>query len=142
MTTVLTNGVFDILHIGHIGLFEFCKSLGDWFIVLVNTDQSARRLKGEHRPINCLDDRIAMLEAITFVDEVFCFAEDSPLYKVDEIRPDIYVKGGDYTKEQLKTTPYVEAYGGEVVIYPFVEGKSTTDIIERVVGYAVSGDPS
>jgi rfaE bifunctional protein nucleotidyltransferase chain/domain len=146
MKKVLTNGIFDILHIGHIRLLQHCKSLGDHLTVLVNTDDSVMRLKGETRPINPLHERVEMLHALECVDEVLPFGMecegDSPRFMVAELQPDIYVKGGDYKKQQLRTTPVVEAYGGEVVIFPLVEGKSTTDIIERVVGYGVVTSPN
>lgn len=144
MRKVLTNGIFDILHVGHIRLLQYCKSLGDYLTVLINTDDSVMRLKGEKRPINPLHERVEVLQALKCVDEVIPFGcaaeEDSPRFMVAQLQPDVYVKGGDYKKEQLRTTPIVEAYGGEVRVFPFVEGKSTTDIIERVVGYGVIAD--
>jgi len=146
MKKVLTNGIFDILHIGHIRLLQYCKSLGDHLTVLVNTDASVVRLKGKTRPINPLHERVEVLNALECVDEVIPFGmeceDDSPRFMVAELKPDVYVKGGDYKKGQLRTTPVVEAYGGEVVIFPLVEEKTTTDIIERVVGYGVVTSPN
>lgn len=146
MVKVVTNGVFDILHVGHIRLLQHCKSLGDYLTVLVNTDDSAVRLKGANRPINPLHERVEVLQALECVDEVIPFGSavegDSPRFMVAQLQPDIYVKGGDYKKEQLRTTPYVEAYGGRVEIFPFVEEKSTTDIIERVISRGVTPIPN
>jgi D-beta-D-heptose 7-phosphate kinase / D-beta-D-heptose 1-phosphate adenosyltransferase len=133
---VFTNGCFDILHRGHVTLLNRAKGLGDVLIVGVNSDASVRRLKGATRPINSLDDRVKVLAALSYVDYVTTFDTDSPRELISEIRPDIYVKGGDYTRETLPETNLVESLGGAVCILPFVEDRSTTNLIARIRGAA------
>ncbi|WP_017317927.1 D-glycero-beta-D-manno-heptose 1-phosphate adenylyltransferase [Mastigocladopsis repens] len=130
---VFTNGCFDILHAGHVSYLQRAKALGDILIIGVNSDNSIRRLKGPTRPINPLEDRIQVLAALGCVDHLIAFEEDSPSHLIRKLRPDIYVKGGDYTKETLPETPVVEEYGGEIAFLPFVENRSTTKIIERIL---------
>ncbi len=129
---VFTNGCFDILHAGHVSYLQRAKALGDILIIGVNSDNSIRRLKGSTRPINPLEDRIQVLAALGCVDHLIAFEEDSPSHLIRQLRPDIYVKGGDYTKETLPETPVVEEYGGVIEFLPFVENRSTTKIIERI----------
>lgn len=129
---VFTNGCFDILHRGHVTLLNRAKALGDVLIVGVNSDEGIRRLKGPRRPINTLEDRMQVLAALSCIDHLVAFDDDSPREMIRAIRPDVYVKGGDYDRQTLPEAPLVEALGGEVRILPFVEDRSTTDIIERI----------
>lgn len=129
---VFTNGCFDILHVGHLRYLIEAKKLGDVLIVGVNSDDSVKRLKGEKRPINCEEERLEMLSGLKPVDYVIPFYEDTPEKLITELKPSIHVKGGDYLKEDLPETKIVESYGGEVKILPFVEGKSTTKILEKI----------
>lgn len=126
MIVVFTNGCFDIIHRGHIDYLNASRKLGDRLVVGVNSDESVRRLKGDSRPINCAEDRVAVLKALRCVSEVVVFDEDTPLNLIKKIRPTIVTKGGDYKPQQ------VVGYGlAQVVIIPFVEGRSTTRIIEH-----------
>lgn len=129
---VLTNGCFDILHVGHIRLLQQAKQQGDMLIVLVNSDESIKRLKGDTRPINCLLDRIEMLESIKWVDKVIPFTNDTPIDEIHSIRPDVLVKGGDYKIEDIVGAEFVQSYGGRVSIIPTVEGHSTTNILTKL----------
>jgi D-beta-D-heptose 7-phosphate kinase/D-beta-D-heptose 1-phosphate adenosyltransferase len=129
---VLTNGCFDILHRGHTTYLGRAKALGDVLVVGVNTDDSIRRLKGPTRPINALDDRVQVLAALSCVDLVVPFGEDTPHELVRAVRPDVFVKGGDYTRDRLPEAGLVEALGGEVRLLPMVEDRSTTGVIERI----------
>jgi D-beta-D-heptose 7-phosphate kinase / D-beta-D-heptose 1-phosphate adenosyltransferase len=129
---VFTNGCFDILHRGHIAYLSRAKSLGDTLVVGVNSDESVRRLKGPPRPINSLEDRLHVLAGLSAVDHLIAFGEDTPEEVIRRIRPDVFVKGGDYTEETLPEAALVRELGGEVKILPFVQDRSTTSIIERV----------
>ncbi len=129
---VFTNGCFDILHAGHVSYLNRARCLGDILIVGINSDASVSRLKGLSRPINPLLDRIQVLAALSCVDRLISFEEDSPINLIRLIRPDVYVKGGDYTKETLPEAPIVEALGGVVEILPFLENRSTSNIIKRI----------
>ena len=129
---VFANGCFDILHQGHIACLSRAKSLGDVLVVAVNTDDSVRRLKGPGRPINPLADRMQVLAALSCVDHVVPFDEETPARLIAVARPDVFVKGGDYTVETLPEANLVEELGGEVQIVPHVEDRSTTSVIERV----------
>lgn len=129
---VFTNGCFDILHVGHLRYMEEAKRQGDILIVGVNSDSSVRRLKGETRPINSEMDRAEMLSGLKAVDFTIIFQEDTPMELIDELKPSIHVKGGDYKKEDLPETVIVEKNGGEVRILSFTQGKSTTNIINRI----------
>lgn len=132
---VFTNGVFDILHAGHVQYLERARALGDVLVVGINSDESVRLLgKGPNRPINPAEDRAAVLKALRSVDFVIEFGEDTPERLIAELRPDIHVKGGDYTEDQLPEAKIVRSYGGEVVIMPFLDGRSTTKIIEKLEG--------
>ncbi len=129
---VFTNGCFDLLHRGHIDYLNNAKALGDVLIVGLNSDASVRRLKGEPRPISSLEDRIQVLSALSCVDHIVVFEEDTPANLIQLVRPDIYVKGGDYTRATLPEAALVESLGGRVEILPYLHDHSTTSIIERI----------
>lgn len=129
---VFTNGCFDILHAGHVSFLQQARALGDVLIVGVNSDDSVRRLKGETRPINNQADRVAVLAALEAVDHVVLFDEDTPERLISQLCPDVHVKGSDYSIEHLPEARIVESYGGQVVILPLVEGKSTTSIVRKI----------
>ncbi len=132
---VFTNGCFDLLHVGHIRYLRAARELGDVLVVGLNTDDSVRRLKGEGRPLISEMQRAELLAAMEAVDYVVLFHEDTPHELISLLRPDIFVKGGDYRVEELPEAPLVRSYGGEVVITPlFGEGISTTGILERIAG--------
>lgn len=130
---VFTNGVFDILHAGHVTYLEAARALGDLLVVGLNTDESVRSLaKGADRPINTLANRARVVGALRCVDFVISFPESDPIAIISQIEPDIHVKGGDYRVQDLPEGPVVGAYGGSVVILPLVEGLSTTNILTRL----------
>lgn len=129
---VFTNGCFDILHIGHLRYMQEAAKLGDLLVVGLNSDASVRRLKGPDRPINGQADRAEMLSALEFVDYVVVFDEDTPYELIKQIQPDVLVKGGDYRPDNVVGKDIVEARGGELVLLQFVEGKSTTNIINKI----------
>jgi D-beta-D-heptose 7-phosphate kinase/D-beta-D-heptose 1-phosphate adenosyltransferase len=129
---VMTNGCFDILHVGHVAYLEEAKSLGDRLIVAVNDDDSVRRLKGEGRPINVLEDRMLVLAGLAAVDWVVPFAEDTPRDLIASILPDVLVKGGDYRPADIAGAKEVLANGGDVQVLSFRDGHSTTRIIDRL----------
>lgn len=130
---VFTNGVFDILHRGHVTYLDRAAQLGATLIVAVNTDDSVRRLgKGDDRPLNGQDDRVAMLAALESVDAVTCFAEDTPLALIRALKPDVIVKGGDYDMETLPETAAVRSWGGRAVAIPFEHQRSTTDLLKKI----------
>jgi D-glycero-beta-D-manno-heptose 1-phosphate adenylyltransferase len=132
LRVVFTNGCFDLLHPGHIAYLSEARALGDRLVIGLNDDDSIRRLKGPQRPINPLADRAAMLEALRAVDLVVPFNEDTPRELIDTLRPDILVKGGDYQPETIIGAAEVESWGGKVVVIPFLEGYSSTGLIERI----------
>ncbi len=129
---VMTNGCFDILHPGHVAYLSQARALGDRLIVAVNDDASVKRLKGEQRPINPLMQRMAVLSGLESIDWVVPFSEDTPERLIRAIQPDILVKGGDYQKSQIAGADFVEAQGGKVVILDFIDGASTTAIIDAI----------
>lgn len=129
---VFTNGCFDILHRGHVTYLSRAKSSGDVLVLGVNSDASIQKLKGPERPINTLEDRVQVLGALSCVDHIVAFDGETACDVVRVVRPDVYVKGGDYTKERLPEAPIVEQLGGEIRILPLVEDRSTTRIIERI----------
>jgi D-glycero-beta-D-manno-heptose 1-phosphate adenylyltransferase len=129
---VFTNGVFDILHEGHIASLSEAASYGHVLIVGVNKDASVKRLKGESRPINDEDSRALLLASLLMTDAVILFDEDTPLNLITALLPDVLVKGGDYTIEQIVGAKEVIANGGEVKIVPILEGFSTTFIIQKM----------
>ncbi|HZV06667.1 MAG TPA: D-glycero-beta-D-manno-heptose 1-phosphate adenylyltransferase [Gemmataceae bacterium] len=131
---VFTNGCFDILHRGHVSYLRRARELGDILVVGVNSDASIRRLKGPSRPINTLEDRLTVLAALRFVDYLVPFDEDTPHELIRLVRPDIFVKGGDYTRDRLPEASLVEEQGGIVRILPLVEDRSTTSLIDRIRG--------
>jgi rfaE bifunctional protein nucleotidyltransferase chain/domain len=129
---VFTNGCFDILHRGHCTYLAEAKMLGDILIVGLNTDASIRRIKGENRPINNQEDRAYVLSALKAVDYVILFDEDTPKKIISQIMPDVLVKGGDYKIEDIVGADIVTNNGGKVVTIPFVNGYSTTHIIQSI----------
>lgn len=132
-TIVFTNGCYDLLHPGHIDLLHKSKALGDRLVVGLNTDASVRRLKGEKRPILNENDRSAILSALGCVDLVILFDEDTPLNLIRSLKPDILVKGADYTLDQVVGRDEVESYGGKVSLVPLLEGYSTTGIVNKLM---------
>jgi len=130
---VFTNGVFDILHVGHLTYLEEARELGDVLIVGVNSDKSVKTNKGDKRPINPEKNRAEMLLGLKFVDFTVIFDEKTPENLLDLLKPDIHVKGGDYKKEDLPETEIVEKNGGEVKILSFVDNISTTEIINKII---------
>ncbi len=128
---VFTNGCFDIIHAGHIDYLSKARNLGDVLVVGLNSDESVRRLKGPQRPINNVDARSKVLASLFFVDYIIVFEEDTPLNLIKSVRPDILVKGGDYTRDAVVGADFVESYGGKVVILPFLKGYSTTSILNK-----------
>ena len=129
---VFTNGCFDILHHGHLDLLAKAAELGNILIVGVNTDASVQRLKGKDRPVTNEMDRLFQLASLLCVDAVSLFDEDTPEELIKMIRPDVLVKGGDYTIDRIVGADHVQSYGGRVEIIPFVKGYSTTSLIERI----------
>jgi D-beta-D-heptose 7-phosphate kinase/D-beta-D-heptose 1-phosphate adenosyltransferase len=130
---VFTNGVFDLLHAGHVDLLERARALGDALVVGLNTDASTRRLKGERRPLLPEADRARVLAALAVVDAVVLFDEDTPAELVRRLEPDVLVKGADYAEDAIVGKDMVEARGGRVVRLPLVEGRSTSKIVEEIV---------
>src|SRR3989440_9699821 len=129
---VFTNGVFDILHVGHVRYLQQARELGEALVVAVNSDASARQLKGEGRPLTAENDRAEILAALACVDYVTIFDDISPRSLIAELLPDVLVKGGDYALDQIHGREEVESAGGRVVSLPFVEGISTSEIVERI----------
>ncbi len=129
---VFTNGVFDLLHPGHVDVLAQARALGDALVVGLNSDMSVRRLKGQERPVRTEAERAYVLAALRDVDAVVVFSEDTPQDLIRHLRPDVLVKGGDYTLETVVGRDDVEAWGGRVVIVPLRPGQSTTSIIEKL----------
>jgi rfaE bifunctional protein nucleotidyltransferase chain/domain len=130
---VFTNGVFDVLHAGHVRYLEQAKKLGDLLIVGINGDASARRLgKGPNRPVNPLEDRAEVVAALRAVDGVVPFDEDTPERLIERLRPEVHVKGGDYRPEDLPEARIVAEYGGKVIIVPLLEGRSSSETLRRM----------
>jgi len=130
---VFTNGVFDLLHAGHIDLLEFAKNSGDYLIVGINDDDSVRRLKGEGRPIYPLAERMEVLEAVMYVDYITPFSQDTPLELIKSLlRVDVLVKGGDYKPHEVVGRKEVEGAGGKLLLFDFQTPYSTTAIVDRV----------
>lgn len=129
---VFTNGVFDLLHSGHIDLLTAARAAGDALILGMNTDASVRRLKGDDRPVRSEAERAYVAAALEAVDMVVLFDEDTPLDLVMALRPDVIVKGGDYSVDSIVGAREVKGWGGEVVVVPLTPGQSTTSIIERL----------
>lgn len=138
---VFTNGCFDVLHAGHVNYLRFARSKGDALIVGVNDDASVSRLKGPSRPVNGIDDRLEVLASLEFVDVVVPFDEDTPKLLVEQVSPDVLVKGEDYKDKVVVGADWVESHGGQVVLAPLLQGRSTTGIIARAKdGAAASPD--
>lgn len=132
---VFTNGVFDVLHRGHVTYLAQARALGGSLVVALNTDASARRLgKGPDRPLNAEADRAVVIAALEAVSLVTFFDEDTPVQLLAELEPQVYVKGGDYDMRKLAETALVEGYGGRAQAIPFVDGYSTTRLVERIRG--------
>jgi rfaE bifunctional protein nucleotidyltransferase chain/domain len=131
-TVVTTNGCFDILHVGHVRYLEKTKTFADYLIVLLNSDKSVRSIKGPSRPINTQEDRAEILGALRCVDYVVLFDEDSPKNLLDEMKPDVYTKGADYTMQTLPEADIMIKNNIRVEFIDFVEGKSTTKTIEKM----------
>ena len=131
---VFTNGCFDILHLGHITYLEQAKTKGDILIVGLNSDASVKRLKGTERPIKDEQSRASILAALSSVDLVIVFKEDTPIDLIQAVKPDVLVKGGDYKKEDIVGADFVEGLGGRVEIIPFLQGHSSTDLINKLNG--------
>jgi D-glycero-beta-D-manno-heptose 1-phosphate adenylyltransferase len=130
---VFTNGVFDVLHAGHVTYLAQARSLGGSLVVALNTDASAKRLgKGPDRPLNTDTDRATLIAALESVSLVTWFEEDTPLEIINELRPQVIVKGGDYDMAKLKEAQLVESYGGKALALPFVEGYSTTAMVAKI----------
>lgn len=129
---VFTNGVFDILHVGHVRYLAEARALGDGLIIAVNADESVRTFKGDLRPIVPLDERMEMLASLACVDYVTPFSTRTPAPLIEQIRPAIYVKGGDYREADLPEAEVVRGYGGDVQILSLVAGRSSTNIIARI----------
>jgi D-beta-D-heptose 7-phosphate kinase/D-beta-D-heptose 1-phosphate adenosyltransferase len=130
---VFTNGCFDLLHIGHVRYLEKARALGNVLVVGVNSDSSVRKLKGPKRPILPEEERAGILSGLGCVDYITIFREIDPLKLITSLRPDVLVKGGDWTKEQTVGKEVVERSGGEVVIIPFIKGASTSNLIETIL---------
>ncbi|HZN67702.1 MAG TPA: D-glycero-beta-D-manno-heptose 1-phosphate adenylyltransferase [Tepidisphaeraceae bacterium] len=130
---VFTNGCFDLMHLGHVKYFRFAKAQGDLLVVGVNTDGSIRRLKGDKRPVTPEADRVGVLEEMQSIDYLVRFDEDTPMRLIEQIRPDVLVKGADYRKEQVVGWELVESYGGRIALAPLVDGRSTSAVIEKIL---------
>lgn len=142
-TTVVTGGCFDVLHAGHVATLEHARRLGDRLVVLLNDDASVRRLKGPTRPAQRCEDRAAVLGSLACVDEVIVFGDDTPVPALRRLRPDVFVKGGDYDPATMPETAAMAEWGGVVVTVPYLEGRSTTRILRTDVRPAsVDADPT
>lgn len=129
---VFTNGCFDLLHVGHVRYLQEARALGDLLVVGVNSDVSVKGLKGLSRPIQGEDDRIEILAALSGVDFVVLFADDTPEKLIREVKPDILVKGGDWSVEKIVGAEFVQSYGGSVKTLQFVKGRSTSGLVEKM----------
>jgi rfaE bifunctional protein nucleotidyltransferase chain/domain len=129
---VFTNGVFDLLHPGHVDVLLGARRAGELLVVGLNSDASVRRLKGADRPVRSEIERAYVLAAFSMVDVVVVFSEDTPIEAVKALRPDVLVKGGDYSEATIVGAPEVRAWGGDVVVIPLTPGQSTTSIISRL----------
>jgi D-glycero-beta-D-manno-heptose 1-phosphate adenylyltransferase len=138
---VFTNGVFDLLHPGHVAYLEEARSLGDRLVVGVNADASVRRLKGPTRPLMPEEERRELIAALEAVDLALLFEEDTPERLIREVRPDVLVKGADWALEDIAGRAFVESLGGKVVRVPLREGMSTTRLVERILEHGLPRDP-
>jgi len=130
---VFTNGCFDLLHYGHVKYLEETKQKGDILVVAVNSDASVKRIKGDKKPIVKEEDRLGVIAALESVDYVVKFNEDTPLETIKILRPDILVKGSDWLKNRIVGSDFVQGYGGKVLAVQLVSGRSTTDLIRKIV---------
>jgi D-beta-D-heptose 7-phosphate kinase/D-beta-D-heptose 1-phosphate adenosyltransferase len=130
---VFTNGCYDLLHVGHIKLLQRARSLGDVLVVGLNSDESVRSLKGPTRPLVGEKERAHVMAALDCVDIITVFPEETPMRLIEQIRPDVLVKGGDYEMHEVVGRDFVESHGGRVELVPIVEGFSTSDIVKRIV---------
>lgn len=133
-TYVVTNGCFDILHVGHVRYLQKTKEFANYLIVMLNSDKSVKSIKGDDRPINCEEDRAEILSALSCVDYVVLFEEKSPAKLLENIKPDVYTKGADYTLETLPEREIVLKNNIKVEFIEFVQGKSTTNVIKKING--------
>ncbi len=131
---VFTNGVFDLIHPGHIDILSESRARGDALVVGINSDESVRRLKGPTRPVRGEADRAYVLAALECVDVVVVFGDDTPLELIEALKPDVVAKGGDYTIDTIVGAREVQSWGGEAVVIPLTPGHSTTSIIEKLSG--------
>jgi D-beta-D-heptose 7-phosphate kinase/D-beta-D-heptose 1-phosphate adenosyltransferase len=132
---VFTNGCFDILHSGHVTYLHCAREFGDVLIVGVNTDESIKRIKGPERPINPLTDRLQVLGGLSAVDHIIAFGDeqdDTPIALIEVVKPHIFVKGGDYSKDKLPEAQTIERFGGQIIFVPHIPDHSTTEIIKRI----------
>lgn len=132
-TVVMTGGCFDLLHAGHVSTLERARALGDCLVVCLNSDRSVRRLKGSDRPLVVQEDRAAVLRALAAVDAVVVFDQDTPEAVLERFQPDVFAKGGDYALDELPEGRVLARWGGEVILLPYVEGRSTTRLLEEVL---------
>ncbi|NUT52898.1 MAG: D-glycero-beta-D-manno-heptose 1-phosphate adenylyltransferase, partial [Saccharothrix sp.] len=130
-TVVATGGCFDLLHAGHVRTLRAARSLGDCLVVCLNSDASVRRLKGPDRPVTRQQDRVEVLRALGCVDDVVVFEDDTPERVLAALRPDVWVKGGDYTAASLPEADLVRGWGGRTVVVPYHRGRSTTEMLSR-----------
>ncbi|WP_446035411.1 D-glycero-beta-D-manno-heptose 1-phosphate adenylyltransferase, partial [Streptomyces olivaceus] len=130
-TVVAAGGCFDLLHAGHVGLLQAARRLGDCLVVCVNSDASVRRRKGDGRPVNSLADRVRVLRALACVDAVAVFDEDTPERLLGDLRPDVWVKGGDYAGADLPEAVLLQEWGGQAVLLPYLDGHSSTALLAR-----------
>ncbi|PAK21836.1 D-glycero-beta-D-manno-heptose 1-phosphate adenylyltransferase, partial [Streptomyces sp. alain-838] len=130
-TVVAAGGCFDLLHAGHVGLLQAARRLGDCLVVCVNSDASVRRRKGDGRPVNPLADRVRVLRALACVDAVAVFDEDTPERLLGDLRPDVWVKGGDYAGADLPEAALLQEWGGQAVLLPYLDGRSSTALMAR-----------
>lgn len=129
---VFTNGCFDLLHVGHLRTLQWAQQQGDVLVVGVNSDASVRRLKGSGRPLVGQQDRAELLAGFACVDYVVIFSEDTPIEVLEQLRPDVHVKGGDYVIEDMPESSLVRSYGGEIRLTPLIEGRSTTRLEQQI----------
>ena len=129
---VFTNGCFDIIHLGHIDYLSKAKDLGDILLIGLNTDDSVKRLKGNNRPINNQQERAVLLASLQFIDGIILFNEDTPHDLIKKTKPDILVKGSDYKKEEIVGADVIKNTGGEIITIDFLEGYSTTSILDKI----------
>ena len=134
-----TNGCFDILHVGHVRYLREAKKAGDILVLALNSDSSVRTIKGEERPLVCEEERAEVLAALEFIDFITIFPESTPLELINHLKPDILIKGGDWAEDKVVGRDEVKKWGGRVAIIPEVEGKSTTNIVEKIKRVYCSG---